>query len=85
MAGGSRDEQEWTPLCWAVFNGHLECAVELVRAGAWVNVTDDQGRCPLYFACGWAEEAGESGAMAQFLLESEADPDVITQDDWSSL
>mmetsp|Transcript_20909 Transcript_20909/g.26453 ORF Transcript_20909/g.26453 Transcript_20909/m.26453 type:complete len:529 (-) Transcript_20909:244-1830(-) len=80
-----RDEEEWTPLCWAVFNGHLEMAQELLRCGAWVNVKDNQGRFPLYFACGWGGEYGENGIFSKILLDAGADIDAVTNDDWSSL
>ena len=60
-------------------------AKELIKGGAWVNVKDDQGRSPLYFASGWGGNDGESGAFTRFLLQSTAEIDVLTNDDWSAL
>lgn len=72
-------------MCWAVFNGYLDIAKELIAAGSWVNVKDSQGRSPLYFASGWGGEYGESGEFTRFLLNSAANINAVTNDDWSPL
>ena len=41
---------EWTPLQWAVFNGHKEVAVLLIGKGADVNTMDGRGHTPLHRA-----------------------------------
>jgi len=41
---------EWTPLQWAVFNGHKEVAVLLIGKGAHVNTMDERGHTPLHSA-----------------------------------
>jgi len=68
-----------------VFSGHLEVALELIKHGAWLNVKDNQGRFPLYFACGWGGEYGENGLFTKILLDAGADISAVTTDEWSAL
>lgn len=80
----SRDEDEWTPLCWSAFNGNFPMTKLLVKHGALVNVTDKQGRTPLYLSCGWG--SGDSGVeVTNFLISNGADVDKPTTDGWTAL
>ncbi|KAL2191559.1 ankyrin [Thermothelomyces heterothallicus CBS 203.75] len=36
----------WTPLHWAADGGHVEAALELLRAGARLGIKDRNGRTP---------------------------------------
>lgn len=80
----SRDEEEWTPLFWAAFNGHREIVQKLLKAGAWVNVNDKQGRSPLYLSCGWGD-GKEAADIPRDLIEARADVNQVTVDGWSAL
>lgn len=81
-----RDDQEWSALFWAVFNGHFEVVKYLVEVmSADVKQVDDQGRSVLYLSCGWGGEAGDSGELTKYLIEHGADVNTITTDGWSPL
>ncbi|UXY16271.1 ankyrin repeat domain-containing protein [Chitiniphilus purpureus] len=58
-----RDEQEWTPLIRACFEGNATMAEALIRAGASVHAQDADGYGPLH----WAALNGQEG-LAQLLL-----------------
>ncbi|KAF9115381.1 phosphate system positive regulatory protein pho81 [Mortierella sp. AM989] len=52
---GARLDQEdkymcWTPLFYAVSEGHVECVKILLEAGCNVNVIDELGKTPIYYA-----------------------------------
>jgi cytohesin len=40
----------WTPIWWASFNGHLEVVQALIAAGADVNKADNDGSTPISWA-----------------------------------
>lgn len=61
-------EQEWTPLQAASFNGHVEVVRTLLSAGAQVNIAEDT---PLMLAV-WKGHA----AITKVLLEADAGFDV---------
>ena len=42
-----RDGAGWTPLIWACFEGHHECAQALIEAGAAVDMVDNDGKTAL--------------------------------------
>jgi ankyrin repeat protein len=60
-----------TALHWAAFRGHREAVEALIRAGAPVDATDDNGIAPLALACGNGDEA-----IARILLEAGARPNL---------
>jgi ankyrin repeat protein len=43
----ARDVEQWTPLHWACWKGHMEVVLALVDRGADVDVRDDNQRTPL--------------------------------------
>ncbi|KAK8142161.1 hypothetical protein G3M48_009262, partial [Beauveria asiatica] len=45
-----RDQDGWTPLCWAAFNGNTEIIRLLVEGGAEVNIKTFEGATPLRIA-----------------------------------
>ncbi|KAM3440835.1 hypothetical protein MY4824_001962 [Beauveria thailandica] len=45
-----RDQDGWTPLCWAAFNGNTEIIRLLVEGGAEVNIKTLKGATPLRIA-----------------------------------
>ncbi|KAJ5797653.1 uncharacterized protein N7503_006949 [Penicillium pulvis] len=68
----SEDEQKWTPLCWAVANGHVRAVKLLLRAlGSCVGHQDGQGRTPFSLAA----ERGFIQIM-HLLIENGSDPHV---------
>lgn len=44
----AKDSDGETPLHYAALNGHLDCVKHLVRNGADVNLTDEEGSTPLH-------------------------------------
>ena len=50
MAVNVKNETGKTPLMLACYNGNLEMAKYLVKQGAKINTTDDEGRPAIYFA-----------------------------------
>mmetsp|Transcript_8607 Transcript_8607/g.35869 ORF Transcript_8607/g.35869 Transcript_8607/m.35869 type:complete len:472 (+) Transcript_8607:201-1616(+) len=81
-----RDEQDWSALFWATFNGHFDVVKYLVEVmSADVTQVDTQGRSALYLSCGWGGESGESGELTKFLIDSGADISLVTTDGWSPL
>lgn len=75
-----RDDEDWTPLFWACFNGHLDIVKLLVNAGAAVQLMDKQGRSPLYLSSGWGGEE-----ITNFLLQHNGDVTACNQDGWNCL
>ncbi|TJZ74803.1 hypothetical protein FAZ21_07475 [Chitiniphilus eburneus] len=55
----ARDEQEWTPLMRACFEGNLAMAEALIRAGGSVHAQDNDGYSPLH----WAALNGNEGLV----------------------
>jgi len=71
----NRDDKHWSALHYAVFNGHVELAKELIALGADVNARSPNGATPLMMA---AREGHDD--LARVLLESGADTHL--QGDW---
>ncbi|XP_069495369.1 ankyrin repeat domain-containing protein 49 [Ambystoma mexicanum] len=63
-----KDEDEYTPLHRAAYNGHLEIARELIARGADVRAVTVDGWTPLHSACKW-----NNTKVASFLLQHGAD------------
>lgn len=51
-AAQQRNGQGETPLHWAAWCGALECARQLLDAGAYINAAADNGKTPLHLAAG---------------------------------
>lgn len=60
----------WTPLCWAVVQGHLEMAQYLYDRGADIMWTTNQGWTPLHLAA-----LANNLAMVEWLIGEGAVPD----------
>jgi hypothetical protein len=71
----NREGNYWGALHYAVFNGHLELARDLIGRGAEVNARSPNGSTPLMLA---AREGREE--LAKVLLESGAD--TKAKNDW---
>jgi ankyrin repeat protein len=80
----ARDEDGWTPLHWAVVNGHEETVELLLANGSDVNAKDDafSGETPLH----WAAENGHK-EIVELLIASGADVSAKTsrKDGWTPL
>ena len=70
-SGGKNPAKGTSALILAVENGHFELALELVKAGADPNLTNEMGISPLSLAV-----ANGSSAMAEVLLRNGADPSL---------
>ncbi|XP_038617679.1 ankyrin repeat domain-containing protein 49 [Tachyglossus aculeatus] len=70
----ARDEDEYTALHRAAYNGHLAIARELVSRGADVHAVTADGWTPLHSACRW-----DHASVAAFLLQHEADVNAQTR------
>lgn len=68
-----RDEDNYTPLHRAAYNGHVEAACTLLSHGSDINPRTIDGWTPLHSACRWAR-----AAVASCLLQSGADINAQT-------
>ena len=88
-----KDPDGFTPVIFAILNGHYDIAAQLIERGAGVNTTDASGRTPLYTAVDMNSfeysfnraTAKPSGRMepidlVKFLLARGADPDMRLTD-----
>ncbi|KAM3550287.1 hypothetical protein MY1884_008324 [Beauveria asiatica] len=66
-----RDQDAWTPLCWAAFNGNTEIIRLLVEGGAEVNIKTFEGATPLRIA-----RAEKQAAAVQVLFDNGGDNSV---------
>ncbi|KPP57092.1 hypothetical protein Z043_125218 [Scleropages formosus] len=64
---GTRDEDGYTPLHRAAYNGHLEIGRALVHHGADLNARTVDGWTPLHSACRW-----NNVAVASYLVQQGA-------------
>ncbi|XP_069058529.1 ankyrin repeat domain-containing protein 49 [Pleurodeles waltl] len=69
-----KDEDWYTPLHRAAYNGHLEVARELIAHGADVHAVTVDGWTPLHSACKW-----NNTKVASFLLQHGADVNTQTK------
>lgn len=69
-----KDEDCYTPLHRAAYNGHLEVARELIAHGADVHAVTVDGWTPLHSACKW-----NNTKVASFLLQHCADVNTQTK------
>ncbi|XP_040278417.1 ankyrin repeat domain-containing protein 49-like [Bufo bufo] len=67
------DEDNYTPLHRASYNGHLAIVRELIAKGADVHTVTVDGWTPLHSACKW------NNAVASFLLQNGADINAQTK------
>jgi ankyrin repeat protein len=76
----AKDEDGWTPLLVAAFNGRKEIAELLIAKGANVNATDEVGRTPLHHTAiqGYKE-------ISELLIDNGADVNAKDEDGWSVL
>ncbi|XP_008821345.1 ankyrin repeat domain-containing protein 49 [Nannospalax galili] len=70
----TRDEDEYTPLHRAAYNGHLDIVRELVAQGADVHAVTVDGWTPLHSACKW-----NNTRVASFLLQHDSDINAQTK------
>ncbi|XP_063807524.1 ankyrin repeat domain-containing protein 49 [Pseudophryne corroboree] len=68
------DEDRYTPLHRASYNGHLGVVRELIAQGADVHAVTIDGWCPLHSACKW-----NNTSVASFLLQHGADINAQTK------
>lgn len=70
----TRDEDKYTPLHRAAYNGHLDVVRELIAHGADVHAVTVDGWTPLHSACKW-----NNARVASFLLQHDADVNAQTK------
>jgi hypothetical protein len=67
------DSRRWTPLMYAVVNGHAGFVRLLLEKGANVNAREEKGRTPLLLAATY----GDHPTVVRALLDAGADPRAI--------
>ncbi|KAM3496935.1 hypothetical protein MY10362_009696 [Beauveria mimosiformis] len=68
-----RDQDGWTPLCWAAFNGNTEIIRLLIERGAEVNMKTFEGATPLRIA-----RAEKQADAVQVLFDNGGDDSVYS-------
>ena len=74
------NEENWTPLHYACFNGHFQVVVYLISKGANIEATTNSKCTPLHFACfnGYLQ-------IVEYLILNGAKIDVKDEDNWTPL
>lgn len=76
----STDNDGSTPLFYSASDGNEEVVRQLVAAGADINKQNYKGESPLLVA-----SAGGHGPVVQFLIESGANPNLVSQQEVTSV
>lgn len=76
----SKDEDQYTPLHRASYNGHTEMMEALLTNGADINAKTVDGWQPFHSACRW-----DNVESAKLLLQQGADPHCLTNGNNSAL
>lgn len=82
-AGAEVNFYGWPPLSYAAYNGHLEVVDYLLKHGAEVNATTENGSSALFFAARFGHIE-----VIRLLLKNQADPKIVNENgdtavDWA--
>ena len=73
-AGADVNFYGWAPLAYAAYNGHMEIVDYLLKHGAAIDATTENGSTALFFAARFGHEA-----VIDLLLKNKADPTIANE------